>query len=92
MGVIHEWKLDGGQLGLIHSREMHRHETSVTDLLPVEDGLWSGKRHSTPYEEDRADERQSRWTSPLSSTLSNLRGYRPYPMNHLSTLCFSCQK
>jgi WD40 repeat protein len=43
MGVIHEWRLDASNDRLVHSRTIEGHETSVTDLLPVEDGLWSGR-------------------------------------------------
>lgn len=42
MGVINEWHFLDGSLHLI--RRITQHETSVTDLSPIDGGMWSGKR------------------------------------------------
>lgn len=41
MGTIKQWTLADGQLQAV--RDLPGHETSVTDLVHTEDGLWSGK-------------------------------------------------
>jgi WD40 repeat protein len=41
MGVIHEWSITAS--GLTHWKTLKGHETSITQLLPTDDGLWSGK-------------------------------------------------
>lgn len=40
MGVIKEWEILNGKLR--YKRDWKGHETSVSCLHPVEDGLWSG--------------------------------------------------
>ena len=52
LGVIHEWAYDQEKGELNHARVIPGHATSVTDLQPVEDGLWSGQyeaRCRKPY-------------------------------------------
>ncbi|KAK1926091.1 putative cytoplasm protein [Papiliotrema laurentii] len=39
MGVIHEWSITAS--GLTHWKTLKGHETSITQLLPTDDGLWS---------------------------------------------------
>ena len=41
MGILREWELKDKKL--THRRVLPGHETSISDLVPVEDGLWSGK-------------------------------------------------
>lgn len=40
MGVIKEWEIKDGKLGYVG--DWKGHETSVSCLHAVEDGLWSG--------------------------------------------------
>lgn len=57
MGVIKEWEIKDGKLGYV--RDWKGHETSVSCLHAVEDGLWSGTssvhitttKHATPAPE-----------------------------------------
>lgn len=44
MGVIKEWEIKDGKLGYV--TDWKGHETSVSCLHPVEDGLWSGTSSS----------------------------------------------
>jgi WD40 repeat protein len=40
MGVIKEWEIEGGKLKYV--KDWKGHETSISCLHVVEDGLWSG--------------------------------------------------
>ena len=41
MGVLNEWIVYDGRLQL--AKTLPGHETSIADLFPVEEGLWSGQ-------------------------------------------------
>lgn len=46
MGVIKEWEIENGKLKYV--KDWKGHETSISCLHVVEDGLWSGVSLQTP--------------------------------------------
>jgi len=68
MGVIHVWTLDPALGTLVHVETIKGHETSVTDLLPVEDGLWSGTLHSVLGSQNTVSMDKTAQYHPFGST------------------------
>jgi WD40 repeat protein len=59
MGVIKEWEIEGGKLKYV--KDWKGHETSISCLHVVEDGLWSGTSSGPSSHRYQADD-QYRWT------------------------------